>query len=71
MEATYVVEGWNTASVRVRRNGPGMYSNPLYIHLCGNGEVPSPPVNTSRAEVYRWLADLEEKGFVTEFARNS
>jgi hypothetical protein len=70
MDEVYVLEGWESAQVRVRRFWAGITGpNPLFIRVSGDREPPSPPVSVSRAEVYRWLAGLEEQGFVSAFTK--
>ena len=71
MTTKFLIDGWNTPRVQIRRGGGSGVSpeNPVYVQVSGNGEPPSPPEDTSRAGVYRWLADLEEQGFVTEFTK--
>lgn len=67
METKFVVTGWDNPPMQIRNNsGPGVAFNPRYIRVIGGPDFPPPPNNASRAAVYRWLAELEEKEFETE-----
>ena len=64
----YAIVGWDNPPVSIGSFCGGAHHAAQYIHVTGEEEAPSIPAINSRAKVYRWLADLEDRwpGYVDD-----